>query len=211
MIKWNTPKKFGLLLNIVPIICGQQIQHYNANFTFLLFKWAILANEHQSFLKCNIEMLGPCTLYHWHTKVLSSWVVAILKHVCFRYTSTCKSKDTIVGRCKESKTERQRKWEVEKVGERTIINSKERGRKKRERGKERERERDWTREKTNQSTRFRLYKWDFRPFTLQWFCSSPKQQHANEFFFPCFILLSVFRFVPCYLQVVQFLWFFKVC
>ncbi len=85
----------------------------------------------------NSTLLGPCTLYHWHTKVLSSWVVAILKHMCFGYTSTCKSKDTMVERCKESKRERQRKWEVEEVGERTIINSKERGReKKRKRQRE---------------------------------------------------------------------------
>jgi hypothetical protein len=149
-------------------------------------------------------LLGPCTLYHWHTKVLSSWVVAILKHMCFGYTSTCKSKDTMVERCKESKRERQRKWEVEKVRERTIINGKERGREKRERGKEREREWDWTREKTIQSTRFRLYKWGLRPFPFNDFVGHPN----NNMKMISFSLL-VFRFVPCYLEVVQFLWFFK--
>jgi hypothetical protein len=51
------------------------------------------------------------------------------------------------------------------VGERSIINSKERGKKKkRKRQREGERKLDWTREKTNQSTRFRLHKWDFMPY-----------------------------------------------
>lgn len=157
----------------------------------------------------NSTLLGPCTLYHWHTKVLSSWVVAILKHVCFMNTSTCKSKDTMVERCKESKRERQRKWEVEKVGERSIINSKERGKKKkRKRQREGERKTDWTREKTNQSTRFRLHKWDFRPLLFNDFVVCPNNNVKMIFFSPCFALLSVFRFVPCYLQVVQLLWFF---
>jgi hypothetical protein len=95
------------------------------------------------------------------------------------------------------------------VGERSIINSKERGKKKkRKRQREGERKTDWTREKTNQSTRFRLHKWDFRPLLFNDFVVCPNNNMKMNFFFPCFSLLSVFRFVPCYLQVVQLLWFF---
>lgn len=149
----------------------------------------------------NSTLLRPCTLYHWHTKVLSSWVVAILKHMCFKYTSTCKSKDTMVARCKESKRERQRKWEVKKVGERSIINSKERGKKKkRKRQREGKRKLDWTREKTNQSTRFWLHKWDFRPLLFNDFVACPNNNMKMIYFFLVFhccwsldLWLDIFR------------------